>query len=188
MLKRFSNITLLALCGLLVVGIIITRRVDTAIEVNVERQQLQRIKARDFEVACGAAGHKLIFVDTTSWAKLQYTLPTFSSYNMERKDGAWYIDKAQTEKLDTDKYLGKIAGATWRCTVVHFNPEVLKVPDYILEIITNEAETLAYKTYVVDTSYLIEDKLGNMYYGNTDSLFWQLYFGKHRFNPELSQQ
>lgn len=188
MLKRFSNITILVLCGFLVVGIIVTRRVDTAIEVNVERQKVEREKIRDYTITCAQQATPLVPADTATWIRVQYTLPSFSSYNLDRKDGGWYLEDKVTDATSTNKYFGKITNAAWLCTVAHQTPEMLKVPDYILEIITSQAETLAYKTYVVDTTYLIEDQNGSMYYGNADSLFWQLYFGKHRFIPELLGQ
>lgn len=183
MLQRFSNITLLVICGFLIVGIIVTRRIDTAIEWNVDRQNQQRLLVQDFKITCTQAPTKLIQADTASWARIQYTLPSFSSYNLDKRQGLWYLDTIPTNIAATQKYLGKIAAASWKCTVTHSKPETLKVPDYVLEIITTSAETLWYKTYVVDTAYLLQDRTGQLYYGNADSLFWQLYFGRHRFTP-----
>ena len=189
MLKKFSNITLVVLCGLLVVGIIVTRRLDTAIEVNAQRISNDRVKKLDYTVNCAEQSQLLISADTSRWVRIQYTMPSFSSYDMYRKvDRAWYIGDMQTDALQTDLYLGKIAKAQWRCSVAHNKPQMLMVADYVLDIITAEAETLTYKTYVVDTAYIIEDRQGQLYYGNADSLLWQLYFGKHRFIPGLLGQ
>ncbi len=188
MLKRVSNVAIVIICCLLAVGIIVTRQADTAIEVNVKRQNEQREKTRDYTIDCNTIRNPLVVADTSKWVRLQYTLPSFSSYNVDKKNGAWFIEEKQTNTEATSKYLGKMSNAFWTCEVQHNKPDMLKVPDYVLDIITSDAETLTYSTYVVDTSYLIQDNTGRMYYGNADSLFWQLYFGKHRFIPELSQQ
>lgn len=188
MLKRFSNITLVVLCGLLVVGIIITRRVDTAIEVNAQRISNYRVKKLDYTVSCSDTMKTLVTADTAQWVRLQYVMPNFSSYNLDRKEGAWYIDNQKTDAQQTDIFLGKIANAQWRCSVIHNKPEVLKVADYELNIITAGGETLFYNSYSIDTTFIIKDHKGQLYYGHADSLAWQLYFGKHRFIPELKEQ
>jgi hypothetical protein len=188
MFNRLSNIALLVLCGLLVVGIIVTRRLDTAIEWKVEAQNQNRAVTRDDNINCADTIYQLIDVDTANWQRVEYILPSFSSYNLEKRSGAWYLDTLPTDALATAQYMGKIAGAKWSCTVYHANPEALKMADYVLKIVTTNAETLSYKAFVVDTNYIIQDHNGRLYPGNIDSLFWQLYFGKHRFIPSLSQQ
>lgn len=179
---------LLVLCGLLVVGIIITRRIDTAIEWKVEAQNQNRKVALDYEIACNDTALRFIAIDTASWQRIEYILPSFSSYALEKQNGTWYMDTIPTDALATTKYMGKIAGAKWRCAVNHAKPEALKMADYVLTITAANGETLSYQTFVVDTSYIIQDHNGQLYSGNSDSLFWQLYFGKHRFIPSLSQQ
>lgn len=188
MLKRFSNITLLLFCGLLVVGIIITRRVDTAIETNEIRKDAERNAKLDFDTNCSNGLKQLIAVDTSSWLRIEYTLPSFSSYNLDKKNGAWYVGEIQTDAKATDLYLGKIAAAKTKCTVAHANPNALKMPDYVLKIMTENVDTFVFETYVVDTNFIIKDKNGQLYSGKTDSLFGQLYFGKQRFIPELEGQ
>lgn len=188
MLKRFSNITLLVLCGLLVVGIIVTRRIDTAIETNENRKEALRKAALDFNTECSDISKLLIATDTSSWLRIEYTLPSFSSYYLDKKAGIWYLGETQTDSEATDFYLGKIAAAKVRCAVVHTNRDALKLPDYVLKIMTDKADTLIFETYVIDTSFIIQDKMGQLYPGKIDSLFWQLYFGKHRFIPELAEQ
>ncbi len=183
MLNRFSNITLLVLCGLLVVGIVITRRVDTAIEWKVKTQTENRAVVLDFKVACTGESRPLLATDTAQWKQVRYTLPNYNSYTLERANGFWQIGTDATNVQNTAHYLGKIAAAQWRCGVEHSKPEVLKVADYVLDIVTLNDDTLSYRTYVVDTFYIIQDNSGQLYSGNADSLFWQLYFGKHRFIP-----
>lgn len=173
---------------MLVFGIIITRRVDTAIETNEVRKEVARKAILEFEKDCAAPSKQLITADTSTWARVEYTLPSFSSYDLDKKDGNWYLGKTPTNAAATQKYLGKIAAAASHCVVVHNNPKALKMPDYMLKIITTSADTLLFETYVVDTNYIVRDLEGNMYSGNDDSLFWQLYFGKQRFIPELANQ
>ncbi len=188
MLKRFSNITLFVLCGLLVVGIIVTRNLDTAIETNENRKDEARKAILEFEVDCAAPLHNLVAVDTSTWVRVEYTLPSFSSYNLDKRNGSWFMDDMQTNLEATQKYFGKILNAQTHCTVAHNRPEVLKMSDYVLKIITTNSDTLVYKTFVIDTNYLVQDPSGQLYSGNNDSLFWQLYFGKFRFIPELANQ
>lgn len=186
MLKRLSNITILVLCGVLAVGIIITRQIDTAIETNLDRRSANEIKQRDFTVDCIGAKSTLISLPTSNWVRLNYTLPSHSSYSMYRVNDSWEIDGTSTNDSATAIYLNKIATAQWSCTVAHNSPDILVVPDYILDIVTSNGDTLSYETFVVDTAYIIRDNNKQLYLGNADSLFWQLYFGKHRFNPDLA--
>lgn len=188
MLKRLSNITLLVLCGLLVVGITITRRVDTAIETNENRKDAARAAVLDFETDCIAEPIYLVGKDTASWVRIEYTLPSFSSYNLDKKAGQWYIDGMPTDTAATRLYLGKISTAKTYCKVLHTNPSTLKLADYQLQIVTANGDTMRYLTYVVDTNFIVQDMEGQLYSGNSDSLFWKLYFGKQRFIPELAEQ
>lgn len=188
MQKRFSNITLLVFCGLLLVGIIITRRVDTAIETNELRKDAARDAKLQFEMHCFKNPIPLVDIDTTSWLRIEYVLPSFSSYAMDKRNGSWFIGDRATDKNATNKYIGKIAAAYANCTIAHANANVLKLPDYELTIITQESDTMLFRTYVVDTNYIVQDKNGHLYPGKDDSLFWRLYFGKQRFIPELAGQ
>jgi hypothetical protein len=188
MLNRFSNITLIVLCALLVVGIVITRNVDTAIEVNENRKSKERKQLRDFEIDCSGNLQKIVLADTSTWMRIEYTLPSFSSYNLDRKAGAWFMDTMQTDAAATATYLGKIANAQSSCRVVYGEDKALKMADYVLKIITNSSDTFTYSTFVVDTNLLVQVPNGQLYYGNSDSLFSNLYFGKFRFIPSLAGQ
>jgi hypothetical protein len=60
MLNRFSNITIIVLCAVLLVGIVITRNIDTAIEVNEIRKFEERKQLRDFEKEMGKLIEKML--------------------------------------------------------------------------------------------------------------------------------
>ncbi len=188
MLKRFSNIALLVFCGLLVAGIVITREVDTAIETNENRKDAARDAIVDFSVDCTGPVKVLITADTALWVRIEYILPSFSSYNLDKRNGSWFLGEMPTNREATNRYLGKIASAKSNCSIVHSNPNALKMADYKIKVITVDDDTFFYQTYVIDTNFIVQDYTGQLYSGNNDSLFWQLYFGKQRFIPELAGQ
>ncbi len=188
MLNRFSNITIIVLCAVLLVGIVITRNIDTAIEVNENRKFQERKQLRDFEIDCSGSLKQLVSADTSTWIRLEYTLPSFSSYNLDRRAGAWFMDTIQTDAAATATYFSKITNAQTSCRVVYGEDRALKMPDYVLKIITNNLDTFIYSTFVVDTNLLVQAPNGQLFYGNSDSLFSKLYFGKFRFIPELAGQ
>lgn len=191
-MNRLSNIQLLALFVILLIGIGVVKLYDAdATDWNFV-SKYTHVNPETIEYLPAQDTLWLVNDNPHNWQQIIYQLPANSSFTAKLQADGWYVDGEKTDSFKTWKFLNELAQVQGGTLISGATTDALSNTDYVLTIVTKTNDTTQVNCYVRNGILLTTSTLspGYIFDGRSDSLFEQLYVGRGRFfvkNPQLDE-
>ena len=129
---------------------------------------------------------KVISSNANDWVRVKYLLPSEASFEVQRKEGGWFVGNEPTDSTRTWYFLNSLDTVMGTTFLDGVSPYVLYKPEYELDLFNRTGDSIKVECFVRQGQLFLRSSQNPtaVFDARADSLFEKVYVGKARFFPK----